>query len=88
MKMTVCATNGKQDVDSFPKREAKGRRALFVIDPEEELVTELDEQRMSPEKIAATRFLKFLADNRLDMEKLRALPLEDQARLKREFLGE
>ena len=88
MKMTVFATNSKQDVDNFPRRAAGGHKALGVIDPEEELITELDEQRMSPEKIAATRFLKFLGDQRLDMQKLKSLSPEQQARLRKEFLGE
>jgi len=88
MKMTVFATNNNQDVDSFHGRDAKGRRALFVVDPEEELITEIDEQRMSPEKIAATRFLKFLEDKKLTLERLKTLPSQERDRLKREFLGD
>ena len=54
--------------------------------PEEELITEIDESRMSPEKIVATRFLKFLGNRRLTLASLKALPIKEQKKVKKEFI--
>jgi hypothetical protein len=88
VKMNTFATNSVEDIDEFPGREALGNRALRVIDSEESLVTDIDEQRMSSEKLIATRFLSFLANKRLDMTKLKLLTVEEQQSLKKEFLGD
>jgi hypothetical protein len=94
MKMNTFAVNNIQDVDEFPGREALGNRALRLLDPEEELVRDIDEQRMSPSKLLATRFLIFISSRLapnggfLNIEKLNKLPIEEQQRIKKEFLGE
>jgi hypothetical protein len=94
MKVNIFVTNDKTDVDGqygegiSTHREARGHRSVGLIDYEEELVTMLDEQRMSPEKRRATRFLTFLGNRRLTMQKFADLSPSEQKRLKTEFLGE
>lgn len=55
--------------------------------PEDQIITEIDESRMSPNKILATRFLSFLSDRNLTIDLLKQLPVEEQARIRKEFLG-
>lgn len=85
MKITIFATNNLEDVEAFSGRAAKGNRAVRVIDPEEELVTEIDEQRMHPGKVIASRFLKFLKDKNLTLAILDVLSSEETLKLAREF---
>jgi len=54
---------------------------------EDEIIDSIDEQKMTPEQILARRFLKFLGNRRLNMKKLQELPVEEQVRIKREFIG-
>lgn len=88
MKTNTYVVNDKEDVkDSGGLREVSGNRAIgFVEDPEEELIRDIDEDRMHPAKIIATRFLDFLKDRRLSMSTLKLLPRDEQQRLKKEFL--
>lgn len=88
MKLTIFAKNDVEDVNEFPGREAGGNRAIGLQDAEDEMIRMIDEQRMSPEKLMATRFLEFLGNRRLNMTKLKELPKKEQQRLKTEFLGE
>ena len=56
--------------------------------PEDQIITEIDELKMSPEKIIATRFLAFLETRSLDMKLLAVLSDEEQNRIRREFFLE
>ena len=53
---------------------------------EDELVQSIDEEKMTREKILATRFLNFLGNRRLTIKKLSELPIEEQNRIKTEFI--
>jgi hypothetical protein len=59
-----------------------------AVDAEESLIQSIDEQRHpeSQEKKRAKKFLIFLGNHRLSLLTLRALPAEEQKRLKDEFL--
>lgn len=65
-----------------------GVSSWVAIDAEDLLIQSIDEQKMSREKILASRFLQFLSDRRLTMELLKQLSIDEQNRLKKEFLGE
>jgi hypothetical protein len=87
VKTNIFIVNDKDEVEESGLREAGGNRAVgFAVDPEEEFIQDIDEEKMTPEKILATRFLNFLGGRQLTMEKLRALPTKEQQRLKKEFL--
>ena len=58
----------------------------LAVDAEDKLITHLDEQKMSPQKLLATRFLTFLKEKNLDMVKLQALSKDRQLKIKTEFL--
>lgn len=53
---------------------------------EDRIITEIDESRMAPEKVLATRFLAFLETRYLTVEMLNMLNIEEQSRLKKEFI--
>lgn len=55
-------------------------------DTEDRLIQEIDERNMSPRKLLATRFLTFLGNRRLTLEKLKLLPKEERQRIRKEFL--
>jgi hypothetical protein len=88
MKLSIFAVNDIEDVNEFHGREAGGNRAIGLQDAEDEMITAIDEHRMSPAKLSATRFLTFLGNRRLTIAKLKELPIEEQKRLKKEFLGD
>ena len=46
----------------------------------------IDEKYMPVQKLLATRFLAFLSNQRLTLDILKSLPLEEQQRLRKEFL--
>lgn len=54
--------------------------------PEDEVITEIDESRMSPEKFIATRFLTFLGNRGLTLKSLNSMPIEEQKRVIKEFI--
>jgi hypothetical protein len=64
-----------------------GSEMEFQAD-EEDLIKQIDEKKMSADKLVATRFLEFLGNHRLSIAGLKLLPIEEQVRLKKEFLGE
>jgi hypothetical protein len=72
----------------FVEVEDGGRRAVGLQNTEEEMIRDIDERSLPLEKLIATRFIAFLGDRRLNLEKLKALPLSEQARLKKEFRGD
>lgn len=53
--------------------------------PEDELITSIDESKMSTEKIVASRFLTFLANRNLTIGDLSKLTPTEQSRIKKEF---
>lgn len=53
---------------------------------ENDLIQNIDERLMSPTKLLVTRFLTFLGNRRLTLEKLKALPKAEQRRLRKEFV--
>lgn len=63
-----------------------GEAVSGPFSPEEDLITEIDESRMSTEKIIAVRFLKFLGNRRLTIESLKQLSIEEQKKIKKEFI--
>jgi hypothetical protein len=63
-----------------------GERVSGPAAPEDDLITEIDESRMRPEKVIAIRFLTFLGNRRLTMESLKKLSIEEQKRIKKEFI--
>jgi hypothetical protein len=52
---------------------------------EDVLINGIDEQKMTAEKIYARRFLDFLGNRRLTLQKLSELPKIEQNRLRTEF---
>lgn len=86
MKMNVFVINQTEDVLTGVY-DAKGHRAVGLADPEEEIINSIDEQKMSSKKILATRFLTFLGNRRLTLEKLKVLPKENQDKLRKEFFS-
>jgi hypothetical protein len=72
----------------FVKMEGGGSRAIALQSTEDEMIQEIEEKGMQLEKLVATRFLAFLGNRRISLEELRALPIEEQNRLKKEFRGD
>lgn len=60
----------------------------LAVDAEDKLIAHIDEQKMSSQKLLATRFLTFLAEKNLNTEKLKLLPKDRQREIKTEFLKE
>lgn len=79
-------SGGKFTDYSFNHSSITGEEVNGPVAPEDGIITEIDESRMSPKKILATRFLAFLKNRRLTMELLKKLSLEEQVRLKKEFI--
>jgi len=87
MKTSVFIVNDVEDTNECGLREAGGHRTIGLQDVEDELIRDIDEQKMSPEKLLATRFLTFLGNRQINLTNLKLLPVEEQQRLKKEFLG-
>ena len=79
-------SGGKFTDYSFTHSSITGEPVNGPVAPEDDIITEIDESRMSKEKILATRFLSFLGNRRLTMKSLKKLPLEEQTRLRKEFI--
>ena len=62
-----------------------GHRAIDVFDPEAEFIEEIDKERYTPIQWKAKKFVEFLSNKRLNMEKLRQLGPEEQSKLRQEF---
>jgi hypothetical protein len=54
--------------------------------PEDKIINEIDESRMTDEKVIASRFLAFLSTRRMTVGSLHDLFVDEQTRLKKEFL--
>lgn len=86
MKMNLFVVNWQHQIEECGLREPGGKWAVDLIDPEADLVEQIDDEKLSPEQFIAKKFIKFLADNRLTVEKANQLPPKEQRRLRREFL--
>lgn len=88
MKVNIFISNsrGGNFTDAFPNSSLTGISVEGPQYPGEEIIDAIDESRMSTEKVIARRFLKFLGDRRLNMEKLGHLLREEQVRLIKEFV--
>jgi hypothetical protein len=86
MKTSIFVVNDVEDVNESGLRTAGGHRASGLQDVEDELIQDIDEQKMSSEKLLALRFIAFLGNRRLSLIDVKLLPIEEQQRLKREFL--
>jgi hypothetical protein len=82
----VQTSNGGKYAGDPPHQTITGLVAEGACDAGDEIITAIDESRMSPKQVTAQRFLKFLASRRLSIEKLKDLSVGEQARLKEEFL--
>ena len=87
MKTNIFVVNDKEDVNECGLRDAGGHRAIGVYDTEDELIKNIDEDYVQPEKLLANRFLTFLGNRRLTISSLAMLSTEEQQRIKKEFLG-
>lgn len=78
----------------FVRKENGGWKSVGLSEGEGDgglediLIQQMDETKMTREQIIVSRFHIFLGNQRLNIEKLLALPKEEQDRLRREFLGE
>jgi hypothetical protein len=81
----VPTVGGGNFTDAFPNSSLSGSVVEGPQSPGEEIIDAIDEERMTPEKRVARRFLKFLGNRRLNMMKLTELPKLEQSRLIAEF---
>lgn len=53
---------------------------------EDDIIQDIDEESMTPQKIVADRFLKFLGNQRMNIARLLRLPETEQKRIKKQFM--
>ena len=82
----VSTRSGGNFAGSFPHSSITGEQVDGPEAPEDSIIAAIDEDRISPEKALAVRFLTFLGNHRLTIESLNILSSEEQARLKKEFI--
>ena len=88
INILVPTRSGGKFADSASTHSSiTGEQVSGPSSPEEDLIDEIDELKMSPEKIVARRFLKFLGNRRLTMDTLKLLSHEDQVKIKEEFIN-
>lgn len=63
-----------------------GSETTGPYSPGDEVIRAIDESKMSPEKIIAQRFLEFLGNRRLTVQQIKEFSIEEQNRLKKEFI--
>lgn len=85
INILVPTRSGGKFAGDSPHSSVAGESVSGPAAPEDELITIIDEDKMSVEKIVATRFLRFLGNQRLTIDKLNNLPKEEQQRIKKEF---
>ena len=88
MKINIYTNtkNGGRFTDAFPYSSVTGVQVEGPQSPGEEIIRAIDEQKMYPDKILASRFLEFLGNRRLTVAKLKSLPTEEQAKIRKEFI--
>jgi len=87
MKMNVFVEQHEllKNYDEVQIVTVGGHRAIDRFDPEEQIVDDIDKRKFSPEQWRAKKFVEFLGNRLLDMEKLKHLSIEEQLRLRKEF---
>ncbi len=85
MEESILTEEKKQEENKL--KTVGGHRAVDVFDPEIEFVEEIDKERYTPIQWKAKKFIEFLGNKRLNMQKLRQLSSEEQSRLRKEFMG-
>ena len=86
MKTSIFVINDTEGVNECGSRTAGGHRAIGLQNVEDEIIQEIDEQKIPPAKLLATRFLTFLGNRRFSLIDFILLSTEEQERLKKEFL--
>ena len=87
MKTNTFVVTDGDEIKKCGLRDFGGNRSVGLSeDPELEIIRSIDEERMSTPQIYARMFISFLGNRRLNVESLKSLPVEEQNRLKREFL--
>lgn len=83
----VPTRNGGKFADSLLSHSSiTGEAVSGPSSPENEIITEIDESRMSPAKFVATRFLTFLGNRGLTLKSLNEMSIREQKRIKKEFI--
>lgn len=82
----VPTRSGGRFADAFPHSSISGIQTEGPENPGDEIIQAVDESRMSLEKVIAQRFIQFLGNRRLTVTVLKTLSIEEQDRLKKEFL--
>lgn len=88
MKINIYTNtkSGGKFTDAFPYSTVTGVQSEGPQSPGDEIIKTLDERKMTPDKILATRFLEFLGNRRMTIEDLKNLSTEGQAEIRREFI--
>lgn len=86
MKINIYKVSPEGVNNVSREEDIYGNEIPQTIDPEEELIDAIDSEKMSEEKSLAVNFLKFLGNRRLSISDLKALPENEQRRLRREFI--
>lgn len=89
MKMNVFAeafTLGMHVEEEDRITEPGGHKAIDVFDTESELVEDIDKPKYTTEQWRAKKFLEFLGNRRLSIDKLKQLDTQEQKRIRQEFL--
>ena len=90
MKINILAPtrSGGKFAGDTPHSSISGESVSGPAAPEDKIITDIDEEKMTHEKFVATRFLTFLGNQRLTLEQLNNLPEKEQQRIKKEFIGD
>ena len=86
MKMNLFVVNSKKDASETNLHDARGHLAVDVIDPEAEMIQEIDEEKTRPDKLIAQKFLSFLGNRHLTLATINQTPITEQRRIRKEFL--
>ncbi len=82
----IKTKSGGNFTDVFPHSSITGMDEDGPQSPGDEVIRLIDESKMSPQKLLASRFIEFLGNRRLNMEKFKQLSWNEQNRMKKEFL--
>lgn len=91
MKYNIFAVNDKADTDIFPGREPGGKRSVGIESTEEDLINKVDESKLDEDEYLAKRFLDFLNNRRISLERFEALSEDSKKKVRKYFfdhLGE
>lgn len=85
MKRNIFAVNQKIDIDEFPGREAGGKRSAGIESTEEDLVNKIDESGLPEDELVAKRFMEFLSNRRITLDRFEALPEDSKKKVRQYF---